>query len=311
MGAATGLAGVVPAFPGRGMLRRVSGAENLTGTLPGRHLLLGEVMLRLLSALFLPFVLAALATAQPSGRLDAAARKDAARLPDVTVPTPAEFFAALDKTGKKDWVALYRKPIPVTYPGRARIALNLGGLVADGFLAVEAQDGQQVKNTGKDIISMAKALGLSQDILNRGNSINDFAENNDWSALKEEMEATQNEVKAAMRERRDHDLVLLITLGTWLRAFEVGSAAVERTPSPAGAETLRQPALVRYLLNELQGLPDKMREKPLVQSLEGGLAELGGLMNLPPGTSLPADRVAKCAALAARLNAEISAKTTP
>ena len=59
---------------------------------------------------------------------------------------------------------------------------------------VRAQDGQGVKNTGKEIINLARKLNVSQSVISRGNSINDFAENNDWSALREELEATQNEV---------------------------------------------------------------------------------------------------------------------
>ena len=90
----------------------------------------------------------------------------------------------------------------MTYRNRAQIALNLGGLIADGFIAVEAQDSQQVKNIGTDIIKLAKALGVSENVLSRGNSINEFAENSEWDALQEELEATQNEVKTSMQSHQ-------------------------------------------------------------------------------------------------------------
>src|SRR4030088_2315910 len=61
----------------------------------------------------------------------------------LTIPTPGELFAALEKPGKPDWAGQYRTPIPTTYRNRAQIALNLGGLIRDGFIAVEAQDSQQ------------------------------------------------------------------------------------------------------------------------------------------------------------------------
>ena len=35
---------------------------------------------------------------------------------------------------------------------------------------MEAQDAQQVKNIGKDIVALAKPLGVQQDIINRGKS---------------------------------------------------------------------------------------------------------------------------------------------
>jgi len=120
----------------------------------------------------------------------------------ITVPTPGELFAALGKSGKINWSAQYRAPIPVTYANRAQIALNLGGLIADGFIAVEAKDSQQVKNIGSDIMKLGKALGVSEQLLSRGNSINEFAESNQWDTLQEELEATQNEVKSSIIARR-------------------------------------------------------------------------------------------------------------
>src|SRR6201997_2644425 len=118
--------------------------------------------------LLLPFGLAADAPRLSSDQLAKAVRNDA-----ISIPTPGELFAALGKPGKPNWSGQFRGPIPTSYKNRPQIALNLGGLIADGFIAVEAQDGQQVKNIGTDIIKMAKALGVSENILGRSNSHND------------------------------------------------------------------------------------------------------------------------------------------
>src|SRR3712207_6298699 len=92
----------------------------------------------------------------------------AARSDTLTIPTPAELFTALAKPGKPNWAAHYRGPTSMSFSNRAQLALNLGGLVADGFIAVEAQDAQQVKNIGADILKLAKALGVSENVLGRG-----------------------------------------------------------------------------------------------------------------------------------------------
>src|SRR5881397_1521190 len=166
------------------------------------------------------------ADAEETGHLTADQLAKAARSDLITIPTPGELFAALGKTGKTNWSGQYRGPIPVTYSNRAQIALNLGGLVADGFIAVEAQDGQQVKNIGADIIKLAKALGVSENVLGRGKSINDFAENDQWDALQEELEATQNEVKTSMQSNRDNDYVILVSLGGWVRGTQVVTGSI-------------------------------------------------------------------------------------
>src|SRR5690606_11931393 len=89
----------------------------------------------------------------------------------VSIPTPGEFFAALNKVERPNWSQLRRDAAAPATTSRAQTALAVGTRVADGFIAVEAQDGQQVRNVGKDIIDLAKKLGVSQSILARGNSI--------------------------------------------------------------------------------------------------------------------------------------------
>src|SRR5438876_8117067 len=150
----------------------------------------------------------------------------AVRSDSISIPTPGELFTALEKPGKPNWTGQYRGPILMTYRNRAQIALNLGGLIADGFIAVEAKDSQQVKNIGSDIIKLAKALGVSENVLSRGNSINEFAEHNEWDTLQEELEATQNEVKSSMQSHADQDLVILVTLGGWIRGTQVVTAPI-------------------------------------------------------------------------------------
>src|SRR5260370_40833477 len=116
------------------------------------------LMRRSLSAPLLLVLSVALAADAPHLSHDQLAK--AVRSDSISIPTPGELFAALEKPGKPNWSGQYRGPIPMTYRNRAQIALNLGGLIADGFIAVEAKDRQQVKNIGSDIIKLAKALGV-------------------------------------------------------------------------------------------------------------------------------------------------------
>lgn len=193
--------------------------------------------------------------------------KSAVLSESVTIPTPGEFFAAVDDQGQPNWTQLFAPKPASNTASREQMALMLGVLVADGYIAVEAQDGQGVKNTGKDILNLAKKLNVSQSVLSRGNSINDFAENNDWSALREELEATQNEVKLSMEEQKDSDLVILVTVGAWLRGTEVASGFISKNYSPALASLLRQPAIVEYLLAKLDKLPERIQKDPLIADL--------------------------------------------
>ncbi len=227
----------------------------------------------------------------------------------LTIPTPGELFAALTKPGKPDWASQYRGPIPMTYSNRAQIALNLGGLIADGFIAVEAQDSQQVKNIGADIIKLAKALGVSESVLGRGKSINEFAENSEWDSLQEELEATQNEVKTSMQSNSDQDFVILVSLGGWIRGTQVVSGSVMKNYNEASAKVLRQPALVSYIQAKISEMSPELQKEPLVQTVSQQLSEIQKLVTFSSGGTPTAEEVGKLHAAVTKLMGEIQKKT--
>jgi len=227
----------------------------------------------------------------------------------LTIPTPGELFAALEKPGKPDWAGQYRTPIPMTYRNRAQIALNLGGLIADGFIAVEAQDSQQVKNTGTDIIKLAKALGVSENVLSRGNSISEFAENSEWDALQEELEATQNEVKASMQSHSDQDLVILVSLGGWIRGTQVVSASIMKNYDERSAKVLRQPAVINFIHSKMNEIGAELRNEPLIKTVSDQLSALEKLVTFQPGKAPTLEEVRKVNQAVSKLMGEIQKKT--
>src|SRR6266496_1383005 len=269
-------------------------------------------MIRLVALAVLASVAAISAAAAEEGqRLSSDQMAKAVKSDSITVPTPGELFAALGKSGKINWSAQYRAPIPVTYANRAQIALNLGGLIADGFIAVEAKDGQQVKNIGSDIMKLGKALGVSDQLLSRGNSINDFAEHNEWDTLQEELEATQNEVKASMQSHADQDLVILVTLGGWSRGTKVVTAAIVKDYSEGTARVLRQPALVHFMQSKINEISPELRGEPLVKDVSEQLGEIEKLVSFPPGKAPTVDDVRKVNKSVGKVITEIESKDLP
>ena len=240
----------------------------------------------------------------PADQLAKAIQSDA-----ISIPTPGELFSALSKPGKPNWIGQYRGPVPTTYRNRAQIALNLGGLIADGFIAVEAKDSQQVKNIGSDIIKMAKALGVSENLLTRGNSINEFAENDDWDTLQEELEATQNEVKSSMQSHSDQDLVILVSLGGWIRGTQVVSSSILQNYNEQAAKVLRQPALVSFMQSKVNDIAPDLRNDPLVKSVSDQLTDMEKLVSFPAGQTPNIDDVRKVNMAAGKLMSAIRSKT--
>lgn len=215
----------------------------------------------------------------------------AAKTDSLSIPTPGELLSALNKLGKMDWSSKFRAPIATSEPSRLKMALNLGGLIADGYIAVEAEDPQQVKNLGKDILALGKSLGVSKEILDRGKSLTEFADTKQWDVLKEELEATQNEVKDAMEHNKDGDLVHLVTLGGWLRGTEVLSSWIAENYTEAGAKLLRQPGIVAFLAARIDALPEKSKADNNVKKVQAKLKEIEAAVSFPADAAPTQDAI--------------------
>ena len=248
------------------------------------------------------------ALAEPE-QLPADQMAKAVRSDSISIPTPAELFVALEKPGKTNWSSQYRGPMPMTYRNRAQIALNLGGLIADGFIAVEAKDSQQVKNIGSDIIKLAKALGVSESLLSRGNSISEFADHNEWDTLNEELEATQNEVKSSMQSHADQDLVILVSVGGWIRGTQVVTGAILQNYNEQSAKVLRQPALVKFMQSKVSQISPELRDEPLVKDVSAQLTGIEKLVSFPAGKAPTVDEVRKVNQAVGEMMGKIESKS--
>jgi hypothetical protein len=226
----------------------------------------------------------------------------------ISLPMPGELFAALGKHGKPDWSALLRKTPAAAFTSRQQIALNLGALVADGYLAVEAQDKQQVKNIAADIKRLAKGVNVSKELVSRGNSIIEFADGGQWETLKEELEATQNEVIAAMNSHKDQDLVTLVMLGGWLRGTQAVSVHIAKSYTADAAKVLRQPAVVHHFVQKLANMPKEFTGTPLMTAVRLALFDIRKAVTFSADASPSAADVTKLSELATTIMTAISTK---
>jgi len=214
-----------------------------------------------------------------------AQRGEAVFLDAMSIPCPGEVFVALNKACRPNWATLVTPATAPVSTDRAQLALAVGVLAANGYIAVEAQDGQQVRNVGREILSVAKALGVSQSLMARGNSLMEFAENNAWDALADELEATENEVKTTMVEQKDRDLVCLTSAAAWLRGLEIASGVVLGSDSLQGLEVIRQPDLAARLATQLGGLPPRFKGGAQVSLVKETLESSSSLLAVKEGRS--------------------------
>jgi hypothetical protein len=206
-------------------------------------------------------------------------RFPATRLEDVVVPLPSEIFNVLDKLGTPDWKGELRSPTAHNRGQRPQIALLLGAVVAEGFVAVEAADRERVKQIGREVLDLARAIGVEKTVLARTNSILSKADASDWKGVRQELDGALTDVRNAMIELQDAQLAHLVSLGGWLRGTEVLTDIVNKAYSSDGADLLNQPDLLRYFQERLAGMPARVRGNQLVSRIEKSLAQISPLIN--------------------------------
>jgi hypothetical protein len=220
------------------------------------------------------------------------------KVEDVVVPLPNEIFGALNKLGVVNWKEHVRSDRGTNFTERPRIALLLGTVIADGFIAVQAEDAPAVKEIGQRVLALSKGIGGGNSITPHAKAIIEAADKRDWDSVRQELDRTQNSVQQAMNEVHDEKLSQLVSLGGWLRGTEVLTSVVTKRFSADGAELLHQPDLLSYFQARLQAMPEF--NVPIIHEIEVGLVKVKPLIDVG-NARIPPEAVKKINEITTRL----------
>ena len=210
---------------------------------------------------------------------------------EVVVPVPSEIFAVLDKLGDNNWHEELRKIKVPDSTDRLELSLVFGAVVAEGFVAVQAQDKQKVEDIGRDVINLSKSLGLKDSVIPHAQSILDAVKKNDWKGVRKELDLTQATVRATMERMHDSDLAQCVSLAGWLRGTASVTSVVNKNYTADRAELLNQPMLVEHFTKAVRAMSAKAQKSKLVKALDSGLASLRKQMDTPDG-NIASDKIA-------------------
>jgi hypothetical protein len=166
---------------------------------------------------------------------------------------------------------------------RADLAIELGFLIADGFLMVQSEQLKGVEKMAKDLTRYGKALGAGDRVNRHAAGLLESAKNGDVPQLKIELSSTQKDVEGELVTLRDADLAHLISLGGWIRALEVSSTAVDKQFSPERARKVMRKDIAEYYSDCIGGLEPKISDRPNYLAMRGLLEDLSKKMNLENG----------------------------
>ena len=229
---------------------------------------------------------------------------------DVVVPVPSEIFAVLDKLGKPNWTAVLRAPKGVAKPfgQHPQVALYLGTIIAEGFIAVEAEDAGAVTDIGKSVLSLAKALGVEKEVSSRAKAIIDAADQKDWKLVRKELDGALGEVRGAMKAIGSADYAHLVSLGGWLRGTEALCEVVDKNYTKDGADLLRQKMLLDFFDGILKSIAKRKPVNPLLPKMRTGLTSIQPIIGLGAGTDISAKSVKEIGTITSGLVKTIQTK---
>jgi hypothetical protein len=199
-----------------------------------------------------------------------------------TAPSIERIFAQLDQLRPLSFDQLKRENPRSITAGREHKGLIFGGLIADGFLIVEAERTNLVESFGHVLMEQARSLGVGDRVMRHSASLIDLGRRGEWPRVRQELITTQTDVEQAMIDLRDEKMAHLISLGGWLRGLEISAGAVEAEFSPQRAKILAQPDLADYFAAELKTLPPMIAHTALFEEIRAKVKKLQPILSKSP-----------------------------
>jgi hypothetical protein len=215
------------------------------------------------------------------------------------LPPPEEVFMALRGVTTIDFgkicAAIAKDPNSARskFNNDAAKAANLGMRVADAFVAVQAKDSSALRRASDVIEILSLELSADLSLRNKIAVANKLADEGKWNELRTILESVRVDVLDEMKANKDKDSVTLATVGGWLRALNIATAALCENYTPDATKILRQPQLVNYLKSRLDALGPKAKAAPFVQKILGQMDVIAKLTDIPDGSTMSEDDVRK------------------
>lgn len=220
---------------------------------------------------------------------------------EFTVPSIAKVFNELEKVSPLSYNPAHYKNYGRTPIDRSRIALRLGTLIADGFIAVQTGNSEDVPKIAAHISRYAKALGAGDRIKIHAAELLEHAKAKDLPKLKQALALTQRDVERELAGLRDPDLSHLISLGGWLEALDSAATAVDKKYTPERALTLFREDVADYYSESIGSLHPDISQRPHVIKMRELLQGLRNAMVLEENTMPLARQVKEVTTVSAQL----------
>ena len=185
-----------------------------------------------------------------------------------------------------------------SFSNRLQTALHFGSLVADGFMLTIAERPQDVQDIGRELIRQSRSLGVGNRLAKRSKSLLELSDKGDWLGMRGELVKTQADVEESMMELHDEEMAHMVSLGGWLRGFQLGAVSTDERYSLAKADTLNRVDVIDYFLDRLETLNPRLKATEMVTEFTGRIKKIRLVLVETQGATPTPEQVAKLRKLA-------------
>ena len=196
---------------------------------------------------------------------------------ELTAPLVGKVFSDLELFRPPPLDLIRAFNLKQSFPSRLQTSLQFGALVANGFVATIARQRQMVIDIGRALIREANTLSAGQRLTARSKSLFELSERGDWQGLREELNATQEDVENSMLELKGGEIADLISLGGWLRGFQLAAHVTADHYTTEKASALVRPTVMDYFITRMDCLSPTTKKRPIVITITSRLKTIRSL----------------------------------
>lgn len=219
---------------------------------------------------------------------------------NVVVPQPSEIIMALDRLSEVNWKEIVKYDYTANYAENYKIALNLGARVAQGFIAIQAEDR---RNTGEMFSvsrDLAENFGANSEMFIDKNQIATLLNDGKWMELREILDGIHLEIKVEMK-KYDPDYVALASIGGWIEGLHVVTKALLSNYSEDASTILYQPELIEHLAAEILNVKEINRNNPEVKLINQEMPNIQKLCDTGFGNPIPLENIKQLSEISTNL----------
>ena len=222
-----------------------------------------------------------------------------------TSPSISKIFSQLEELPAipEDYVLRNRPARLSTSSGK--VALEMGFLLADGFIAVCSSHMNDVKPIALELSRYGRALGVGERMEVHSAALLEQAEKGNRREFKRIINNTQSDVNAELTALGDPDLSHLIALGGWVRDYEASAAALCDEFDAEKAAIIFYPDAPDYFSSIVRGVDPSNARNLEIERMCALLDELATQMALEEGEVPTPEKVATLRQTAGKLAALI------